>query len=95
VGYLISRADVADDVLYRGVLGELDVVDDCAVAGPDQPFGCGGDLGVVGGEDDGHVVFGAQAGEQVEDAGGVGGVEVAGGLTRPLVLTHFKHGYIT
>jgi hypothetical protein len=71
---------VADDVLYRPVLGELDVVDDGAVAEADQAVGPGSGLRIVGGQDDGHVVLGAQAGDQVEDAGGGGGVEVAGGL---------------
>jgi DNA-binding PadR family transcriptional regulator len=55
-----------DDVLYRTVSGELDVVDDRAVAEPDEPFGSGGDLRVVGGEQDRDVVFGAQPGEQVK-----------------------------
>ena len=40
-----------DDVLYRAVPGERDVVSDGAVAEPDQPFGSGGDLRVVGGQD--------------------------------------------
>ena len=71
---------MADDVFDWAVRGELDVVADCAVAEPDHPFGSGGDLRVVGDKQDRHVVFGAQAGEQVEDAGGGGGVEVAGGL---------------
>jgi hypothetical protein len=52
-------ADVPDDVFDWAVLGEVDVVDDRAVAEPDQPFGSGGDLRIVGGEQDRHVVFGA------------------------------------
>src|SRR5579872_2957640 len=73
-------AYVPNDVPYRALHGELDVVDDGAVTEPDQAFGSGGDLRVVGGEHDCHAVFGAEPGEQVEDVGGVGGVEVAGGL---------------
>jgi hypothetical protein len=38
---------VPDDVAGRAVLGQLDVVDDRAVAQPDQAFGPGGDLRVV------------------------------------------------
>jgi hypothetical protein len=60
--------DAPDDGFDWAVPGELDVVNDCAVAEPDQPFGSGGDLRVVGGEDDCHVVFGAEPGAQVEDA---------------------------
>ncbi len=61
---------MADDVLCRAVSGELDVVDDGAVAEPDEAFGSGGDLLVVGSEHDRHAVFGAEPGEQVEDLGG-------------------------
>ena len=60
----------------RVVCGELDVVDDGAVAEPDEAFGSGGDLRVVGGQQDGHAVFGAQPGEQVEDVGGGDGVDL-------------------
>jgi MFS family permease len=79
-GRSAQLADLTDDVFYWAVPGEGDVVDDCAVTEPDQPFGSGGDLRVVGSEQDRHVVFGAQAGKQVEDVRGGGGVEVAGGL---------------
>ena len=44
-------ADVPDDVFDWAVPGELDVVDDRAVAEPDQPFDSGSDLRVVGGDD--------------------------------------------
>ena len=45
--YAAKLAYVPDDVLYRAVPGELDVVDHCAVAEPDEAFGSGSDLGVV------------------------------------------------
>jgi hypothetical protein len=63
---------VPDDVLYRAVRGEVDVVDDLAVAEPDQPVGSGGDLRVVRGEQDGHVVLGERQRGGVDQGAGDG-----------------------
>jgi hypothetical protein len=60
--------------------GEVDVVGDGAVATPNAPLAAGGDRGVVGSEQDRHVVLVAEAGQQAPDAGGVLGVQAAGGL---------------
>lgn len=62
-----------------GLCGEGDVVDDGAVAEPDEAFGSGGDLRVVRGEQDRHVVLGGQAGKQIEDLGG----QLSPGTTPP------------
>ena len=55
-------AGPADRLLDRIAVVDLDVVDDGAVAQPDQPVAAGGDLRVMGGDDDRHLALPRAAG---------------------------------
>src|ERR1019366_1865799 len=79
-GRSAEPAGPADGLVGGMAVGDLDVVDDGAVSEPDQPVAAGGDLRVVGSDDDRHLVLAPQPGQQVKDGGGATGVQVAGRL---------------
>src|SRR5215469_3161464 len=78
-----SSAELSNalDRFLRGILpGEVDVIDDRAVAQPDHPFALRRDLRIVGGKQHGHRMLMPDIGEQPQDLGRGGRVEVAGRL---------------
>jgi hypothetical protein len=58
----------------------LFVTDDDSIAHEEAAVGTGGELGVVGDEDEGGALLAVHGEEEVEDVLAVGGVEVAGGF---------------
>jgi hypothetical protein len=79
-GCSAELADPSDGLIDGMAAGDLDVVDDGAVPEPDQPVAAGGDLRVMGGDDNRHLVLAAQPGRQAENCGAATGVQVAGRL---------------